>query len=116
MIEDINPLLVAMIGAAVTFIGVYVNNRRQDKKDSMGSKIELQKITVEATVQKDQLVDQAVRDMFDRLSEEIKTYRKEVSDLHDRVKHLEDIERKMLAWMAMNDLRWPPPQEVWDSI
>lgn len=36
--------------------------------------------------------------------------------LEERVKILEDERRRMLTWMAMNQLEWPPPQALKDSL
>ncbi len=104
-----DAIIVALIGAAVSLLGVYVNDKRVARKDTHKNTLDLTKVTLEAEISRESLVNEATEKMFDRLQGQIDA-------LSLRVDDLEETERKMLAWMHMNGLGWPPPRDVYDSL
>ena len=112
-----------MIGGAVALLGVWINDRRVTAKENNTNRLDLTKVTLEAEVKREDLLNKATAAMFDRLQEEIDDLKESqsdrdsvIADLRERVRHLEDNERRMIAWMAMNKVPWPPPQDVADSL
>lgn len=105
-------IIIAVVGG----IGAIATAWLAARKDVITSKVTAQNDTVkvvgEISVKREELLQSGIELHMKRLDEEVDELRKVIKEMNKRIGSLEDERRKMLSWMALNQLAWPPPEDA----
>lgn len=106
---------IEIITAVLAFLSAAFATWRASRKDESTAKIEAQvegvKVTAELDIKREQMLTAGIEAHFDRLEAQLARAEEQIDALTERVDQLWQERERMMAWMAFNQLTWPPPPD-----